>query len=126
MKLTPSPLHPTPPATSTPTPHLSIVANLRKWRAKRRNPATSLHPDMSNYISEMLPKLEQWKRNGIAESVGLPASATEGLSPLEILQAEMGTSKRVMTIMQTRKLHGSPLNMAFTDADEVLNKVRRH
>ena len=81
---------------------------------------------MSNYISEMLPKLEQWKRNGIAESVGLAASATEGLSPLEILQAEMGTSKRVMTIMQTRKLHGSPLNMAFTDADEVLNKVCRH
>jgi len=97
------------------------VANLRKWRAKRRNPATSLHPDMSNFVNDMLPKLEQWKRSGKVDRIG---TSSEGLSPLEVLQAEMIESKRVLTILQTRKLLGAPINMAFTDVEEVLAKVR--
>ena len=69
----------------------------------------------------MLPKLEQWKRSGKVDRIG---TSSEGLSPLEVLQAEMIESKRVLTILQTRKLLGAPINMAFTDVEEVLAKVR--
>lgn len=101
-----------------------ITSKMRKWRSKRRNPATSVHPDMSTYIHETLPKLEEWKRNGnAAASLRGGPGASDGMSALDILKAEMAESRRLGTILQTRKLHGAPINLPFTDVNEILKKV---
>ena len=78
---------------------------------------------MSVCIGDLLPKLEEWKRSGRVDSIRAASAEAEGLKAIEILQAEMLQNDRVAMVLRTRRLIGAPLNIPFTDLDDVLSKV---
>ena len=85
-------------------------------------------------MHELLPSLEQWKRSGSTE--GDPTSSqmdrnTSSISgkldyagALEKLQSD--ARERMRTLLRTRTLKGCPINLPFTDVDEIVNKVSFH
>jgi hypothetical protein len=120
----------------------AIRNSLRRWRSKRQRSTTTFHPEASNIMNELLPKLEEWKKNGdykpdsrarvmSRDNVISPTGGTgtgggavnsHGLSPgLELLQEEI--RKRLQPILRTRILRGFPINIPFTDVDEILTQV---
>lgn len=108
----------------------AIRNSVRRWRSKSFRAATTFHPEISNVVQDLLPKLEEWKRSGQLEGSnnnnnvtrGSGASITgSGAEALELLEKEL--ESRMKTVLRTRVFRGCPLNLAFTDVDEVLSKV---
>lgn len=120
----------------------AIRNSLRRWRSKRQRPTTTFHPEASNVMLELLPRLEAWKRDGdfhpeqrarllsrdgrvqfSSATQSQPSQAGGAASPgLEALQEEV--RRRLQPILRTRVLRGFPVNLPFTDVDEVLAHVK--
>ena len=81
-------------------------------------------------MHELLPKLENWKRCGNPD---LFMDAKPHKQKQQQLNFDAGTvlpllqgevKERMRSLLRTRTLKGFPVNMAFTDVDEVVSKVR--
>lgn len=85
-------------------------------------------------MSDLLPSLEEWKRSGGTSPDGeAPRTSTierggakvrtadDYNSALERLQSD--ARDRMKTLLRTRTLKGCPVNLPFTDVDEIVNKV---
>lgn len=112
--------------------------SIRRWRSKRHRGTTTFHPEVSNVVQELLPQLEDWKKSGKRHcdallsctdgpagdgklSVGESVRTAES-NGLDYLHAEL--ENRMKTILRTRIFRGCPLNLPFTDVDEVVAKLR--
>lgn len=96
---------------------------------------TTFHPDACNVMHELLPSLEQWKRSGATDGDPTTSQMDRTTSPtassgkmdyagaLEKLQSD--ARERMRTLLRTRTLKGCPINVPFTDVDEIVNKVRQ-
>ncbi len=109
---------------------------------------TTFHPEASNVMLELLPRLEEWKKNGMIVYLLLlclyyilllgdfqdrarlvrggrlqaTVNTAETLGSLDLLQDEV--KKRLSHLLRTRVLRGFPINIPFTDVDEILTQVR--
>jgi hypothetical protein len=123
----------------------ALKDNMRRWRSKRHRSTTTFHPDASSIMHDLLPLLEEWKRTGGTSGTVLDQEEGAGTGagrrgrrpsvdtgPL-YTQGEVGGAVQVLqgmardrmkTILRTRSLRGCPLNMPFTDVEELLAKVR--
>lgn len=87
--------------------------------------ATTFHPDACAAVTEVLTQLEEWKRNGSIDASSLRSSSfNEGgaVVAVDIIQQEI--KSRLKTILRTRTLRGFPLNISFTDIDDVIVQVK--
>lgn len=114
---------------------------LFRWRSKRHRGTTTFHPEVSNIVAELLPQLEEWKIKGVdtisspsraAVSGGANAGGGSGVDQshngdvaamgLEYIQSEL--ESRMKTILRTRIFRGCPLNIPFTDVEEVVARIK--
>lgn len=109
--------------------------------------ATIFHPDACAAVTEILSRLEQWKRTGEAtllDQIDISSStnpmnasftnqrrdgddqpidepsALEGA--MDIIQYEIQSKLR--SVLRTRVLRGFPLNMPFTDIDTIITEIK--
>jgi hypothetical protein len=113
--------------------YTALRNSIRRWRSKRHRSTTTFHPDACSVMHELLPSLETWKRSGgladsdaprvnTIERVGSKNKGDDFNSALERLQGE--ARDRMKTLLRTRTLKGCPINLPFTDVDEIVSKVR--
>ncbi len=88
-----------------------IKNSMRRWRSKRYRSTTTFHPDGCALMHEMMPKLEAFKHGSLPSNVDIDRIMGD-------------VEKRMAPILRTRSFRGSPVNLSFTDLDEVLNKVK--
>lgn len=85
---------------------------------KKNSSATTFHPDASATMHDILPLLEEYKKTGhIFDDVNINSD----IRPSDVLQNLIRS--KMKPLLKTRTLRGYPLNMPFTDIDEVLAKV---
>jgi len=118
----------------------SIRNNIRKWRSRRQRSATTFHPDACAVMHDMLPKMENWKRSGNPEAYESSATGGSGSARMSntasggpegsidqdaaLMELQRLAHDRMTNILRTRKLKGFPMNMPFTDVEEVLTKIK--
>lgn len=113
--------------------HQAIRNGIRRWRSKRQRSTTTFHPEACNVMLEMLPKLEEWKKHGdggvsntrvmnLGNNERNTSTLPSVLSGLDDIEAEI--KQKLQSTLRTRHLRGFPINIPFTDVEEVINKVR--
>ena len=85
--------------------------------------ATTFHPDSCAAITEILPKLEYWKRTSKVDNTNSNDNINnEQMDAMDFIQSEI--KGRLRTVLRSRILRGFPLNIAFTDVDDVMKEVK--
>jgi len=102
----------------------SLRNNIRKWRSKRHRSTTTFHPDGCAVMHDLLPKLENWKRSGNPDSDEGQTSDLKTDQTAAVAELQRLAHDRMKHILRTRKLMGFPINMPFTDVEEVLTRVK--
>lgn len=90
-----------------------------------RRSTTTFHPDACAAMHDLLPKLENWKRSGNPDLfLGGASESQKFMDQDSVLQhLQEGIRDRMKSLLRTRTLKGFPVNMPFTDLEEVLSKV---
>jgi coiled-coil and C2 domain-containing protein 2A len=106
----------------------AIRSGLRRWRSKRLRSTTTFHPDGCSILRDLLPKLEDWKKSGYI-STPLNRKPVRGADKKDAEETELDkviseVENRMTPILRTRAFHGFPLNMPFTDIEDVVNQVK--
>ena len=124
----------------------SVKSQMRKWRSKRKRfvsnfqylfmanfssrSITTYHPDASSTMYDMLQQLETWKRNGrilliycyvVRMNCNIllgDVSPTEGVDSIESV-----VSVKLKSLLRTRAIKGYPINIPFTDVNDVIARV---
>jgi len=95
----------------------AVKTAMRRWRSRRQSSATTFHPDGSASMHDVLPLLEDFKRTG-----RITDEKTSGdTPPMAVLQSLIRS--KMKALLKTRTLRGYPLNTAFTEIDDVIEKV---
>jgi len=89
----------------------AIKNGMRRWRSKRHRSTTTFHPDACLVMQDLLPKLEKYKMRGNSPEIDI-----------EKLMAD--AERKMAPVLRTRAFRGCPINLPFTDVDEVLNYVK--
>lgn len=111
--------------------HSAIRNAIRKWRSKLKIVTTTFHPEASNVLGDALIELEEWKRMGdIIRSIQANRSSDQIhkdddpkiISEIDEINSEI--RRRLKKILGTKLLRGFPINIPFTDIDDILKKVK--
>jgi len=89
----------------------AIKNGMRRWRSKRHRSTTTFHPDACLVMQDLLPKLEKYKVRG---------NTTE----IDIDKLMADAERKMAPVLRTRAFRGCPINVPFTDVDEVLNYIK--
>ena len=106
----------------------AIRSGLRRWRSKRLRSTTTFHPDGCSILRDLLPQLEDWKKSGYISTPlnrkPVRSADKKDADDTELDKVISEVESRMAPILRTRAFHGFPLNMPFTDIDDVVNQVR--
>lgn len=95
---------------------------------------TTFHPQAGTAVQELLQEFEDWKRNPprvmnqavVNESYNNNNNSNALLGDVTDLdRIEEAIQQRIRTLVSSRqRLRGFPMNVAFTDVDEIVTKVK--
>lgn len=93
---------------------------------------TTFHPQAGTAIQELLEEFESWKRNPplvlsnaqVINSNNNAQNLLEG-DATDLDRIEDAIQRKIRTIVSSRqRLRGFPVNIAFTDIDEIVTKIK--
>eukprot|EP01038_Epipyxis_sp_PR26KG_P007416 gene7416-10108_t len=123
-----------------------LKRQIRKWRTKRfvRTSATTFHPESCNVIEEVLPKLEEWRKNApLSENANMNINInnnrnSRGNLSLDHINDDNGNShlygkqaveqevkEKMKKILRSYTLRGSTIHQPFTDITAIVEKVHK-
>jgi hypothetical protein len=114
------------------TVYQGIRNGFRRWRSKRMRATTTFHPQAGTAIQELLEDFESWKRNPplvlsnaqVINSNNYAQNLLEG-DATDLDRIEDAIQRKIRTIVSSRqRLRGFPVNIAFTDVDEIVTKIK--
>lgn len=84
---------------------------------------TSFHPDASIAVTDILSKLENWKRTGLNTNQSSSSNYnSSNHDNIELFQQEI--KLKLKNLLKSKILRGFPLNIAFTDIQHILNHIK--
>lgn len=86
---------------------------------------TTFHPQAGRVLQDILPDLEQWSKQ-YSSNAGTTTISSPTAAAINSLQSiEQSIHAAIRSLVGNRQiLRGFPLNMTYTDAEEVVTKVK--
>lgn len=83
---------------------------------------TTFHPQAGRVLQDILPDLEQWSKQYSSNS-GTASSSAVAVNSLQSIEQSIHAAIRSL-VGNRQILRGFPLNMAYTDVEEVVSKIK--